>query len=331
MHRCLVLFSGGLDSTIACHLLKTLGLEVIAVHFILPFKAQLGFSHSEIQIAADALSVHLIIEEEGEEFVEMVSSPQFGFGKNANPCMDCRIFRLKKAKEIMHTFGASFIATGEVVGQRPQSQRKDCMFIIEKRTDLKGLLLRPLSAQLLPPTLPEQTGIVDRSRLFCWKGRGRVEQLHYAQKYNLSFTPPAGGCVLTNSQIAERFYDLKKEFPRLLLNDFKLLPYGRHFRLRHNIRLIIGRNEAENTIIQRLSTGDDILLEMNASKGPVALLRGEQTLQLLELAASIVARYAKDKNSPYIEIIFRQNGINSIIKTKPVAEKTARSYLLIGQ
>ena len=189
MVQCIVMFSGGLDSTIAVHLLKQQGIDVTALYFVLPFESGLDFDHAAVKRYANGLSVPLRIEEEGEGFLDMVSSPDFGYGKHANPCIDCRIHRLKKAKGIMDEIGASFIVTGEVIGQRPKSQRKDSLILIERKAGLEGILLRPLSAQLLEPTIPETKGWVDRSKLLAISGRGRKEQLAYSKKYGLKPHP----------------------------------------------------------------------------------------------------------------------------------------------
>ena len=149
MIKCIVMFSGGLDSTIAVHLMKSMGFDVLALHFVLPFYSEVGNSHAEIKEKAMRLSVALRIEEEGEDYMAMFKDPHFGYGKNMNPCIDCRIHRLRKAALIKEQEGASFIATGEVLGQRPMSQHKNSLNAIEKRSGLRGLLLRPLSAQLL--------------------------------------------------------------------------------------------------------------------------------------------------------------------------------------
>ena len=194
---------------------------------------------STVRSYAEALGVPLMMIEEGDEFIDMIRDPHFGFGKNANPCVDCRIHRLIKAKKIMEDEGASFIATGEVVGQRPMSQRLDCMASIEERSGLKGLLVRPLSAKLLEPTIPEVNGIINRDELFDLSGRSRKPQLAYAAKHGLIHSAPAGGCILTNEETAKRFVELSSSKPQFTLTDFKLLAYGRHFRLESGLTLLL--------------------------------------------------------------------------------------------
>ena len=273
--KCIVMYSGGLDSTIAVHLLKSLGLEVLALHFILPFYSGLGNSHSRIREKALRLQVPLRIVEEGDDYMRMFNDPRFGYGKNANPCIDCRIHRLICASRIMEEEGFSFIATGEVVGQRPMSQYKDTMNAIEKRSSLRGLLLRPLSAKLLAPTIPEERGWINRDELLSFWGRGRKPQFAYAAQHNLEVEMPAGGCLLTHVQTALRCIDLKKNKPEFSLTDFKLVAYGRHFSLHPQLRFIVARSDDENGILEKLSDpAEDVMLMMADVTGPLGILRG---------------------------------------------------------
>jgi tRNA-uridine 2-sulfurtransferase len=291
--KCVVMFSGGLDSTIAVHLMQQQQIEVLALHFVLPFESSLEKTHDPIIRFAQKLSVPLHIEEEGEEYLPFVKTPRFGYGKNCNPCVDCRIHRLKKAKEIMLKTGAEFIVTGEVIGQRPMSQRRDCLDIIEKQSGLRGILLRPLSAQRLKPTHPELDGTVDRQRLLSIWGRGRKQQIAYAGDFGLQYLPPAGGCILTQEQTARRFTDLKNHIPDFTLSDFKLLAWGRHFRITSECKLIVGRNERENHIITLLQQPSDAYFQIVDIAGPAALCRGIFGEAELHLAAQILTRYTK--------------------------------------
>lgn len=328
MRKCIVMFSGGLDSVVAAHLLKQQGLAVTALHFVLPFASGLGFSHNMVRECAEVLSVPLRIEEEGEEYVNMINNPDFGYGKHVNPCIDCRIHRLQKTLTIMHDTGVSFIATGEVIGQRPMSQRRDSMALIEKRAGLKGLLLRPLSAQLLEPTIPEAKGWVDKNKLLAIKGRGRKEQIEYAKMYGLKHGSPGGGCLLTEKEIVSRFKDLQMHNGRIGLNDFKLLAYGRHFRISSESRLIVGRKEVENTIIEQLFKDNDIRFEMNKITGPLGLGRGAFTEDDICKAASILARYSRvrGKSSTSVKVI--RNNVKSMITITPATEDFCNEYLV---
>ncbi len=321
MIKCLVMFSGGLDSTIAVHVLQNQGLDVLALHFVLPFYSGLGKKHDAIRERARMLGVALRIEEEGDEYLSMFKDPHFGYGKNINPCLDCRIHRLAKAALIMKQEAASFIATGEVVGQRPMSQRRDCLDIIEKRTGLRGLLLRPLSARLLRPTLPEESGWVDRNKLLAIGGRGRKDQIAYAKDHGLTYPSPGGGCILTNEQTTRRFADLMRYSPGFSLSDFKLIAFGRHFRLGPELRLVVARDDEENGILEKLLLPDDYGLTTADVPGPLGILRGTATHREIERAGRIIARYSRARSQPLTHVsVFRQ-GANFVIPVLPAPDE----------
>ncbi|MBN1760175.1 MAG: hypothetical protein JW863_17745 [Chitinispirillaceae bacterium] len=314
----LLMFSGGLDSTVATHLLKSQGLSLLGIHFVLPFYSGLGGEHLKIYSFADTLDLPLRIIEEGNEFFEMVKSPEFGFGKNANPCLDCRIHRLKVARVIMEETSASFIATGEVVGQRPKSQRLSCLHLIDKRTGLEGRLLRPLSAQLLDPTVPEQKGMVDRSRLQGWTGRSRQPQLAYARTYGLPHTAPAGGCLLTMVTSAQRYLQLVERYDDFTLEDFRLIAYGRHFMLDDRCRLVIARDDPENNAIEKIASADDLLFDCADIPGPMGIGRGVFSDDAVMTAASMVARYCRARSLPEARVkVYRQSGEERIVTVAP--------------
>jgi tRNA U34 2-thiouridine synthase MnmA/TrmU len=319
--KCIVMFSGGLDSTIAVHMMQRQGLDVLALNFVLPFYSGLGLAHQAIKNRASSLNVPLRIEEEGEEYLAMFKARSFGFGKNVNPCLDCRIHRLVKAAVIMKEVGASFIATGEVVGQRPMSQRRECLDIIDKRTGLRGLILRPLSAKILRSTVPEERGWVKREELLDFSGRGRKGQIAYAKQFNLSYPNPAGGCLLTNSRTAERYNDLAQNDPDFSLNDFKLLAYGRHFRLGPSLRLIMARDDSENEAIAALALPGDRFIVLKDIAGPVGIIRGQADETHIRTACSIFTKYtrARTLDSAGVEIAF--NGETSVCEVVPASDE----------
>lgn len=314
------MFSGGLDSVVAAHLLKEQGLEVIALHFVLPFYSGIGRSEREVQKYAEKLGVSLRIEEEGEEFLEMIKDPSFGYGKNANPCVDCRIHRVMKAKKIMEEKDAVCLATGEVTGQRPMSQRMDCLYKIERLSGLKGKLLRPLSAKLLEPTDAEVAGIIDRDKLLDISGRSRKVQLEYARKYGLSHASPAGGCLLTNSQTAVRFNDLAAHSPDFSLFDFKLIAWGRHFRTSSSYKLVVSRNESENDVLEKLFSSGMYLFGLRDVPGPLALGTGEPTEKELWFSASVVARFSKARKEKSVAVWAESGGGKRILEVEPASE-----------
>jgi hypothetical protein len=320
------MFSGGLDSTIAVHLMQQQGMDVLALHFILPFYSEFGLAHEGIKKRAEKLGVPLRIEEEGEEYLAMFKSRQYGFGKNVNPCLDCRIHRLEKAKRIMEETGASFVATGEVVGQRPMSQRRDCLDIIEKKSGLKGFILRPLCAKILRPTLVEERGWVKRDDMLDLSGRGRKGQIAYAARYGLSYSAPAGGCLLTNARTADRYADLAANSPEFSLNDFKLLAWGRHFRINPSLKFIIARDDGENDMLYKLARPDDTVLIMKDLLGPLGILRGAYTQEEARLACSIFTKYTRARINSVAAVEMTGNGVKRIVEVAPADEELCDKY-----
>ena len=286
--RAIGLVSGGLDSALAIFLLKKQGIEVIGLSFLSPFWE----SKNTLKRLAQELEIELREIEAGEEYLELMKNPQFGYGKNLNPCIDCKIWMLKEAKKEMEKEGASFVFTGEVMGQRPKSQLKNTLRLIEKQSGLEGYLLRPLSAKLLPPTIPEEKGWVKREELLDLQGRGRKRQLELAEKWGIKhFSPPAGGCLLTDPNFSRRLKDLWESEEAYNFESVELLKVGRHFRLRPSFKLVVGRNQIENEKLKEFVREDDILFFPREGKGPLALGRGEADEPLLQEAASLRARY----------------------------------------
>ncbi|TET47754.1 tRNA 4-thiouridine(8) synthase ThiI, partial [Candidatus Aerophobetes bacterium] len=219
-------------------------------------------------------------------------NPKHGYGKNLNPCIDCRILMLKNAKKLMEEKGASFLITGEVLGQRPRSQYLAALKIIEREGGLDGLVLRPLSAKLLPLSVPEKEGWVNREKLLEISGRSRKPQIDLADKYGIRDYPcPAGGCLLTDRGFAQRMKDLMTH-SEITLNDVELLKTGRYFRLSLQTKLVVGRNKKENERLLRLANTDDICFEPVEVKGPIGIGRGDFDQTMISLASKIMARYS---------------------------------------
>jgi len=284
------------------------GLELEALNFMTVFCTctNRGATCLASQKAVETLGIPLRVFNVSEEYLSVVKHPKHGYGSNMNPCIDCRIFMLKRAKAYMEASGAAFIVTGEVLGQRPMSQRRDAMRLIEKEAGLEGLILRPLSAKGLPVTIPEKEGWVDREKLLKIQGRSRKPQIELAGHYGIHDYPcPAGGCLLTDPGFAKRIKDLMAHNPDFSLNDVHLLKMGRHFRFSHGVKLIVGRNEEENQKIQTFAQGEDILLKVSSFPGPLSLLRGKLEQEDLEKAAAITAHYSKAKDSMDIEVTYR--------------------------
>lgn len=295
MVKAIALLSGGLDSILATRVILEQGISVEAVNFVTAFCTCTAKDKSCLasKSAADNLGIKLKVFEVSKEYFEIIKNPKYGYGSNMNPCMDCRIFTFKKAAEYMRSSGASFIVTGEVLGQRPMSQRRDAMQTIERDSGLSGLIVRPLSAKLLEPTTPEKTGLVDREKLLSIKGRSRKPQIRLAKEFGINDYPcPAGGCLLTDPGFAARMRDLIKHTPSFTTNDIQVLKTGRHFRLTDKAKLTVGRNEKENNRLTGLAQEDDTLLFPKDVNGPTALIRGAFDEKTLLLSASIVARYS---------------------------------------
>ena len=275
------LFSGGLDSILACRVVADQGVRVIALKFVTPF------FDSDLLADRDAyaqamqekygLEVHLVDVSTG--YMRLLENPAHGFGKHFNPCIDCKILMLTRARELMAAYGASFLLTGEVLGQRPMSQRRDTLRVIERDSGCTDILLRPLCAKLMPPIRAEQEGLVDRERLYAFSGRSRRQQKLLAAQLGITEYPtPAGGCMLTDINLAPRikqYYNglfSLSEQPRTV-EDIKLLVIGRQFKLDEDVWFVVGRDERENSQIEAMRGPDDWLLWMTVRPGPLGLLR----------------------------------------------------------
>lgn len=291
--KAIVLLSGGLDSKLAAQLLLEQDIQVIGVHFVSPFYSSIKKQTAEYEIKEIFLD---------EEYIELVRNPKYGYGRNLNPCIDCKIFMLKKAKQIMKTLGASFIATGEVLKQRPMSQNYKMLQLIEKESGLEGYLLRPLSAKLLPETIPEKNKWVNRDKLLAISGKMRKKQLELAEKYGLKDIPqPAGGCLLTDPIFSKKLKDLFTYSEKISLDDIELLKIGRHFRISENFKVVIGRNQKENDKLKSFDCELYTIVEPVDAIGPVGVAVGSYNEEQFQLFLDMVATYC-DGNSSSVKI-----------------------------
>lgn len=308
MTKAIALLSGGLDSILAVKLMLEQGVEVEAVNFLTVFCTctTRGKTCLASKSAADKLGIKLKVFEVSKEYFEVIKNPKYGYGSNINPCLDCRIFMFKKAGQYMKESGAEFLITGEVLGQRPMSQRRDAMRIIERESGLKGLILRPLSAGLLEPTIPEKAGLVDKERLLSISGRSRKPQMRLAAQLGINDYPcPAGGCLLTDPGFARRMKDLIKHKQDFTVNDIQLLKVGRYFRLAPEAKLIVGRNEEENDKLSKLAQKGDLCFYPISVKGPIGIGRGGFNNDYLFAASSIIARYSDGDLEQKLEIEYK--------------------------
>jgi tRNA U34 2-thiouridine synthase MnmA/TrmU len=295
--KALALLSGGLDSTLAVKVMLEQGIDVEALNFTSPFCTCTGKNagcKSEAVRVAEELDIPIKVMNKGTEYLEIVRKPKHGYGSGMNPCIDCRIFLLRKAKEYLAESGADFVFTGEVLGQRPMSQRRDAMRLIERESGLEGLLLRPLSARHLAPTIPETEGWVDRERLLAITGRSRKEQMRLADELDVKNYPcPAGGCLLTEPSFVSKIRDVYDHSDELDPRNFRLLKVGRHFRVGPRTKVIIGRNETENLLLEKGAHACDALVRWLDGSSPMGVVTGTTSPDLLETAAKILLRYTK--------------------------------------
>jgi tRNA-specific 2-thiouridylase len=326
--KAVALLSGGLDSTLAVTLIMRQGIEVIALNFLTPFcRCSKKGCRSEAVKVAEKLGVELRVEYLGEEYLDVVRNPAHGYGRNMNPCVDCRILIFSKARKVMEEEGASFVFTGEVLGERPMSQRRDSMRIIEKESGLVGRLLRPLSAQLFPPILAEEEGVVDRSRLLAITGRSRKPQMKLAKEMGITEYPcPAGGCLLTDPVYASKVRDLV-ERSELTMENVALLRIGRHFRLEGSAKLIVGRDEKENARLESFAREGDVILSTFPLPGPVALLRNGDNGSI-ELSAMICAAHSDARNENEVPVSWRRapDSGSGVLKVPPIAANLLENY-----
>ncbi|MCX5708426.1 MAG: tRNA 4-thiouridine(8) synthase ThiI [Candidatus Omnitrophica bacterium] len=335
MTKALALISGGLDSILAAKAIKDLGVDVIGVYFKTPFclrkKKDITTSTELANELSQNAGIELKIVELNDEFLAIVRHPKHGYGKNINPCIDCKILMLRKAREMMESLGASFLISGEVLGQRPMSQHHPALDMISKEAEVEGILLRPLSAKHLEPTIPEQKGWVDRDKLFDFSGRTRRPQMELAVMLGVIDYPNAsGGCLLTDPLFSKRLRDLMK-FGVYDMKNVALLKVGRHYRFAYDAKLIVGRDEAENTDIEKLAQDGDILFVPPPDlAGPSALARGNFSEDQLKLSAGIIARYCDLAGKLSIDISYRKLPESDwrVLNVAPVPDEESEKYRL---
>jgi len=316
--KALGLLSGGLDSILAIELIQNQGIDVVVINFTSPFWNS-DKNMNWIKEITKKLKVNLINVELKENYLKIIRKPKYGYGKNMNPCIDCKILMLKKAKKIAKKMGVSFIFTGEVLGERPKSQNKKALEIIEKEAGLKGKILRPLSAKLLPETEAEKNGWVNREKLLDIIGRKREKQMKLAKKLGLEKYPnPSGGCLLTYKEFANKVKDLFKHKKKVSIKDINLLKLGRHFRFGKN-KIIVGRNENENKQLLKMKLPEDYFFEVVGYGSPISILQGPKTKEAIKKTASITTRYsdAKDK----VKVKYYKKKIEKSLVVRPLSSK----------
>ncbi len=325
--RAVGLLSGGLDSILACRLILEQGIEVFALNFVSPFCTctKKGCRH-EARKAADLLGVPLKVIAKGADYIQLIKKPRHGYGSGMNPCIDCRVFTFTHARYYMEELSADFVFTGEVLGERPMSQHLQALKLIEQDSGLSGRVLRPLSAKLLEPTIPETRGLVDREKLLTIQGRSRKPQMALAARFGIKDYPcPAGGCLLTDKNFAARLRDAFAHGEDSL-RDIQFLKVGRHFRLGSGKKVVVGRDERENRVLNNLATASDTLIQPVTIPGPTVIIVQGGTTEDIEIASGLCARYSDGKNLPSIQV----QCAGSILDARPLSEETINT-LRIGE
>jgi tRNA-uridine 2-sulfurtransferase len=320
--KAVALLSGGLDSNLAVRMMLEQGIDIEAVAIKTPFcDFDCGKGCGQrVKEVADELGIKLKTVYFGEEYLRMLKNPKYGYGSCMNPCIDCRGMMYNAAKEHMKKTNADFVITGEVLFQRPMSQNNRALHIIEKETDMECKVLRPLSAKHLPPTDAEKIGLINRENMGDIKGRSRKGQLMLAKHFGISEPPnAAGGCLLTDPSFSMRVKDILDHCDDIpTLNDIELLKVGRHFRITHDAKFIVGRNKDENEVIKALVTDRDIIIEVRDYVGPICILRCKNhDYSLVAKCAAIAARYSDAPRHDHCKVSITVNGDKNEVIVMP--------------
>ncbi len=306
---------------LAAKLIQEQGIEVIGISFQSPF-----FGCAKGKKAAGRMGIEFHCIDITPKLLEVLKNPRHGYGKNLNPCIDCHSLMVAEACHLLEELGASFVVTGEVLGQRPKSQNRTALGAVSRAAG-EGLLLRPLSARKLPETVPEKEGWVDREKLLDIAGRSRKRQLELAARWGLDgFATPAGGCLLTEEEYCRRLLELKEK-EGWELEDILLLRFGRHFRLDSGAKAVSGRNEEENDKLEEAALSGDYLFQTEVHPGSLVLWRGSEEKPSeadLETAAAIAARYSKDREKELLKVRYwRKDDASSatVIAVRPIREE----------
>jgi tRNA U34 2-thiouridine synthase MnmA/TrmU len=322
--KALAVFSGGLDSLLAAHLIRAQGVDVLAVFFETPF-----FRSQKARQYASGIDLPLRVVDITEPHLTMVMRPKHGYGENMNPCIDCHALMIRTAGGLLEREGARFIVTGEVLGQRPMSQNRKALGVVETESGYPGLVLRPLSAKRLPPTVPEKEGWVDREALKGFSGRSRKPQMALARELGIRDYPsPAGGCLLTDQTFSTRLRNLLGTGLRPRVRDIEALKVGRHFRIGPSSKVIVGRNKRENQDLQALADGGDTLIRPVGVPGPTALVPGGAGRPEMETAAAITAAYSDVKEAGRTELRLEGAGGEVTLTVTPRPKEAFRDRMI---
>lgn len=317
MRKCICLYSGGLDSRLIIPLMKKLGVEVIAYHGLHCFEGKKDFAHIREKVERECLALgasKVVFRDMTAQILALLRSNRYGFGKNLNPCIDCRINTVTNGFEVMKEEGADFVCSGEVIGQRPKSQQRNGMNTVRNNIDelgYEGLFLRPLCAKLLEPTIPENEGWVDRESLYDFNGRTRNPQFELAEELGVTeFPNPAGGCLLTDVNFSLRMSDLLEHEKNIKNNQIDILKFGRHYRIPGGAKIVSARSSDDGDKIDQLAENGYMML---TAKHPGALvwIGGAEAQKSLDIAAGIAIHYSKFRGDSEVELKVWQVGEGS--------------------
>ncbi len=323
-HSCFALFSGGLDSILAVLHMQKLGYRVLPIFFSTPF-----FGADKARETAKKIGLDLIVHDLTDLHLKMLENPKYGYGKNMNPCIDCHGLMFHEAGKLMKEYNVDFIISGEVMGQRPMSQRKDALNAVGKLSEIKDLLVRPLSQKLLNDTLPIREGWVKKEEMLDIQGRNRKRQMKMAEDYGINFYPsPGGGCLLTDTGFSRKLKDLM-QYNMINKRSIEFLKTGRHLRLNNNVKLIIGRNEKENNIISELAS-NEIVLQAKNFPGPLGIIQSNEKLKIedIKLCGSIILRYNSKVEKSVIIQYGKNFEFNDEFEVDKMAEENVKQYLI---
>lgn len=297
--KAIALLSGGLDSMLAIAMVKEQGIDIEAVNF----QTMFGCCKEDARRAAYDLGVRFTSIAVGDDYLKVIQKPRFGYGRALNPCVDCRIYMFLAARHYMESVGASFLITGEVLDQRPNSQKMNDLRMIDRECGLEGRVLRPLSAKLLAETEPERLGIVDRSQFFSVHGQSRKGLHQLAARYGIEKIPAASpGCALTSREFSKKVKDVFEHRPQYARWEFEILKIGRHFRLDPQTKAVIARNHTQNEYLEQMHPEHTTLLSCRNFAGPHALVIGGASQENLEKTAALILKYAQKPLPPFCEI-----------------------------
>ncbi len=309
---------------LAAAVLREQGIEITGVTFISPFYGAARARESAAHLGIPLLEVDIT-----DQFLPLIYAPPRGFGRWHNPCLDCHILMLREAGSLMEKLGFDFLFTGEVLGQRPMSQHKAALALVARESGYGELVLRPLSARLLPPTKPELLGWVDRQRLLNLSGRSRKRQMALAEEYGITRYPsPAGGCLLTDPGFSARLKELLRHTDNATRQELELLKWGRHFRLPGGPKAIVGRTHKENEAIAGLAAPGDLMCKVKDFPGPTVLVTGKAGNDAVEGAAALAAAYSDAPEGTEVTVLCQKNGEERPVQIITPSKEKFKEWLI---